>query len=272
MTLRKAVERIAFGVGVTLAQGKSGALGKRAAGLLGNDVIMALGGSARVSSVVVVDPALKEADIEASPKLPQPFPGALLPLMKALAKPARIAECDDKEARKHRIDRPFVDDPLYVVGVLPSKRCTIVVSCGEAQCGVRESALMQAGSVAYMTLGAAMAIGTMRAIDRRVESLEEADPTEVAGIDLEIAADLNEIYDLDITRESYREIYRRLRDRLGIERDYETLQDEMQTLYRATSTFHEHKAEQLLVWLTAAIVILSVFILLGTLVVAAKGG
>ncbi len=272
LTLRKAAERVAFGVGLALAQGKSGDIGKRAARLLGNEVIMALGGSARVSSVVVVDPTLKEADIEAPPKSSWPFPGKLLPLMRELGKPARIAECSDKEVRRHRIDRPFTDDPLYVVGVLPSKRCTIVVSAGEAQCGIRESALMQAGSVAYMTLGAAMAIGTMRAIDRRVESLEVADPTEVAEIDREIAADLNEIYDLDITREAYRAVYRRLRTRLGIKRDYETLRDEMQTLYRATSTFHEHKAEQLLTWLTAAIVILSLFILIGTAVLVGNGG
>jgi len=272
LTLRKAAERVAFGVGLALAQGKSGDIGKRASRLLGNEVIMALGGSARVSSVVVVDPTLKEADVEALPKPSRPFPGKLLPLMRELAKPARIAERSGKEVRRHRIDRPFVDDPLYAAGVLPSKRCTIVVSVGDAQCGIRESALMQAGSVAYMTIGAATAIGTMRAIDRRVESLEVADPTEVAEIDREIAADLNEIYDLDITREAYREVYRRLRTRLGIKRDYETLRDEMQTLYRATSTFHEHKAEQLLTLLTAAIVILSVFILIGTIVLIAKPG
>jgi hypothetical protein len=112
----------------------------------------------------------------------------------------------------------------------------------------------------------------MRAIDRKVEALEAADPTEVAEIDQEIAADLDEIYDLDITREAYREIYRRLRSRLGIKRDYKILRDEMQTLYRATSTFHEHKAERQLALLTAAIVVLSVFILLGTVVLVGNGG
>jgi uncharacterized Rmd1/YagE family protein len=124
-----------------------------------------------------------------------------------------------------------------------------------------------------MTLGAATAIGTMRDIDRRLEHLEGAnDPLSIARIDAEVAADLSEVYDLDITRESYREMYRRLRDRLGIARDYKTLQDRMETLYRATSTFHEDKEERMLVVLTAAIVLLSVFILIGTAVIASHGG
>jgi len=138
---------------------------------------------------------------------------------------------------------------------------------------MRESALMQAGSVAHMAIGAATAIGTMREIDQRLEFLEGgADPTKIAKIDAEIASDLAEIYDLDITRESYRAVYQRLRDRLGISRDYKTLQDRMEMLYRATSTFHEDKEERMLVVLTAAIVLLSVFILIGTVVIASHGG
>jgi len=194
--------------------------------------------------------------------------------METLAEPIRSPDCDDdKKGQRYRLDRPFVDDDLYVVGVLPANRCMVVASRGCAQYGIRESALMQAGSVAYMTIGAATAIGTLREFDRRLERLEGAeDPREIARIDAEIAADLAEIYDLDITRESYRAIYSRFRKRLGITRDYKTLQSKMQTLYRATSTFHEHQEERRLAWLTAAIVALSVLILIGTVIVAGKGG
>lgn len=234
-TLRQITERVAFGVGLTLAQGK-GHLSQKAKRLIGNNVIMALG-SARVSSVVVVDNCLKSRKIE-KPVRKEPFPGALLSLMETLAKPARTPEVRDRHARKYRLDRPFVDGNIYAVGVLPTKRCLVVVSRRDAQYGVRESALMQAGSVAHMTIGAATAIGTMREIDRRLELLEDAkDPKKIAEIDAEIASDLAEIYDLDITRESYRAIYQRLRDRLGISRDYKTLQGKMESLYRATSTF-----------------------------------
>jgi hypothetical protein len=271
-TLRQTMERIAFGVGLSVAQGKSRLVTLRVAHLIGNDVITALG-SARVSSVVVVDPDLTAHQVKGPRKSPAPYPGNLEPLMETLSGRIRAPRFGDGEARKYRLDRPFVDDDIYVAGVLPTQRCIIVVSRGDAQWGSRESALMQAGSVAYMTLGAATAIGTMRDIDRRLEWLEGADdPLSIAKIDAEVAADLGEIYDLDITAESYREFYRRLRIRLGISRDYKILQDKMQALYRATSTAHEHKAEQRLTWLTAAIVILSAFILIGTVVLVGNGG
>jgi hypothetical protein len=131
---------------------------------------------------------------------------------------------------------------------------------------------MQASSAAYMTIGAATAIGTMRAIDRDLERTRDSAPGEIARVDREIAGNLHEIYDLDITREAYRQLYRRLRQRLGITRDYETLQDKMQTLYRATSTQHEVKTQARLVWLTAWIVALSLLILIGTIIVAGKHG
>lgn len=269
-TLRQIAERVAFGVGLTLAQGEGG-LGEREKRHIGNAVITSLG-SARVSSLVVVDKDLKPGKIK-KPVREEPFPGALLSLMNNLACPARSPKARDRHSRKYRLDRPFVDSELYAIGVLPTKRCLVVTSSRDAQYGVRESAFMQAGSIAHMTIGAATAIGTMREIDRRLEFLEDADePRAIAKIDAEIASDLAEIYDLDITRESYRAIYQRLRDRLGITRDYVMLQGKMEMLYRATSTFHARKSERLLVGLTAAIVALSVLILIGTIIVAGKHG
>ncbi len=271
LTLRQAVERIAFGVDLSVAQGKGAEANPTTTRHIGNDVVMTLG-SARVSAVVTVDPELETVDVRKSAK-DNPFPGSLLPLMADLARPMRTPDRHEAKAHKYRLDRPFVDGDIYAAGVIPAKRCLVVVSRDKAQYGVQESALTQAGSVAYMTLGAAAAIGTMREIDRRLEQLEGlGDPTRIAEVDREIAGDLGEIYDLDITRDPYREFYRRLRNRLGITRDYETLQDKMKTLYRATSTFHEQKSERLLVLLTAAIVILSVFILIGTIIVAGKHG
>lgn len=269
-TLRQAVEKIGFGVGLSVAQGSQGPIDLETMRRVGNDVIASLG-SARVSSVVVVDDELSASEVNKS-FTDKPFPGKLLSLMESLAKPLRMPPASDPEARKFRLDRPLDDDDIYAIGVIPTRRCVVVASRFGAQYGSRESALMQAGSVAYMTLGAATAIGTLRGIDNELEHLEGANPSKVAKIDREIAADLNEIYDLDITRESYRRMYRRLRNRLGITRDYKTLQDEMNALYRATSTVHGDKAQRMLAVLTAAIVALSVLILIGTLVLIGKPG
>jgi hypothetical protein len=271
LTLREIIERVGFGVGLTLAQGRTGRADLATERFIGNDVIMSLG-SARVSSVVVTDPDLKAPDVERLVQGDLAFPKPLLSLMKALSVPIRAAQPSDPEGRKYRLDRPFVDDDIYATAVLPTKRCLVVVSRSDAQCGVRESALMQAGSTAYMTIATATAIGTLREIDKQLEHLEGANPLSVATIDREIAADLNEIYDLDITRESYRRMYQRFRDRLGITRDYETLQDEMNALHRAVTTVHADKAQRLLALLTAAIVVLSVLILIGTLVLIGKPG
>lgn len=270
VTLRQVVETIGFGVGLSVAQGSHGRVDLETMRRIGNDVITSLG-SARVSSVVVVDDDLSTSEVKESIR-DRPFPGKLLPLMESLAKPLRMPRASDPEARKFRLDRPFDDDDIYATGVIPTRRCVVVASSADAQYGGRESALMQAGSVAYMTLGAATAIGTLREIDKELEHLEGANPSKVAKIDREIAADLNEIYDLDITRESYRRMYRRLRNRLGITRDYETLQDEMNALHRATSTVHGDKAQRMLAVLTAAIVALSLLILIGTLMLIGKPG
>ena len=270
LSLRQAVEEIAFGVALSVAQGRQGRVGLENMRRIGNDVIMSLG-SSRVSSVVVVDDHLTPWEVTKSIR-DKPFPGKLLPLMEWLAKPLRMPRASDPDARKFRLDRPLDDDDIYAIGVIPTRRCVVVASRKGGQYGSRESAVMQAGSVAYMTLGAATAIGTLREIDRQLEHLEGANPSKVAAIDREIAADLNEIYDLDITRESYRRMYRRLRNRLGITRDYETLQDEMNALHRATSTVHGDKAQRMLAVLTAAIVALSLLILIGTFMLITKPG
>lgn len=270
LTFRQTVEKVAFGVGLSLAQGSSGRADERTMRRIGNDALMALG-SARVSSVVVTDKTLGACAVR-KPAASETFPGGLQALMEELADPIRIADPGDPSGREYRLDQPFVDSDLYAAGVLPTKRCVVVVSRAKAQHGARESALMQAGSVAYLTLGAASAIGTLRVIDSQVEALEGAKPTEVALIDRDVAADLNEIYDLDITAEAYREFYRRLRDRLGITRDYEILRDEMNTLHRAASTVHDDSAQRLLAWLTAGIVGLSLLILIGTVVLVGNGG
>ena len=169
VTVRQASERIAFGVSLSVAQGQTGRASSATARRIGNDVVMSLG-SARVSSVVVVDGDLSSCKVKRPPRC-EPFPGSLASLMEALGKSSRAPLGCDGKAPKYRLDRPFVDSDLYAIGVLPAKRCTVVVSRKGAQWGVKESALMQAGSVAYMTIGAATAIGTMREIDRRLEHL-----------------------------------------------------------------------------------------------------
>jgi hypothetical protein len=259
LTLREATEAIVFAVALGMAQGPTARADMQVKRRIGDDVVTSLG-SSRVSSVVVVDPKFVE-DID--PPRGEAFPGSLESLMCALAGEARIAPPSSIVQRQEfRLDRPFFGRRDYVIGVLPSSSCLVTTVDQERQYGRWESGLMQAGWIAYMAIGAATAIGTLRAIDRDLEGMEGAEPTKIAEIEGEIAVDLHEIYDLDITWNAYRSLYRLLRERLGITRDYQTLQDKMQVLGRETTTRHEVKAQAQLAWLTVAIVALTVLLLI----------
>jgi hypothetical protein len=265
-TLRQIIEAMAFGVALATAWDPADCVTRCR---IGDDVATSLG-SARVSTIVVVDRHLTRCKVEERMESGGP-PGCLKRLMHMLTDDTRTPpRWNRAEQLKYRLDRHFVDQNTYALGVLPQNRCLVIASVGDAQSGRRESGLIQASSAAYMTIGAATAIGTMRAIDRDLEMTGDSESSRIAEIEDEIAGNLHEIYDLDITREAYRQLYRRLRNRLGITRDYETLQGKMSALYRATSTRNEAKAQTRLEVLTAAIVVLSVMILIGTVVVAGK--
>jgi len=260
--LRQGAEVLAFALGLRLAQGRSGRVTRETMRRIGDDVVTSLG-SARVSSVLVVD------NITADEIRTDTPPEKHSDLMAKIARETRPPINLDGY-RRFRLDQAFVDDKTYVIGVVPTKRCLVTTCAAEAQRGWYQSGLMQAGSLAHMTVGAATAIGTLRAIDRDLEELKRADPSKIADIDDDIAIDLREVYDLDITSEEYRRLYRRLRNRLGITSDYQALQDKMATLYRSMSTQHGVKSQMQLNLLTAAIVVLSVLILIAGIVAASK--
>jgi hypothetical protein len=262
LTLRQATEAIMYSVALRMAQGPTARAGIRVKQGIGDDVVTSLG-SSRVSSVVVVDPEFAKA---IGPPGDEVFPGSLGSLMCTLAGEARIAPPSSiAQRQKFRLDRPFFDRRDYAIGVLPSTNCVVATVDPKGQRGREESGLMQAAWIAYMAIGAATAIGTMRAFDRDLERMEGSKPTKIAKIEGEIAVDLHEIYDLDITWNAYRHLYRLLRDRLGITRDYKTLQEKMQALDRETTTRYEDSTQKQLVWLTAVIVALTVLLLIITL-------
>ncbi len=260
-TLRQTTEIIAFAVAMRLARGSTGSLKREVQNRIGNEVVTALG-TARVSAAVLIDPELREADVADSDP-DRDLPGSLGALMTACSYGTRPPSTPwpRKVKRKHRLDRPFVDSSDYAVGMLPRTRCLIVTNTGTGTDKPKEKLLNRVGAVAYMAIGGATAIGTLREIDCGLEGLEGASPRKIAAIDGEIATDLHEIYDLDITRETYRHLYARLRDRLGITADYKTLQKKMDALYRTNMTIYSDRAERLLIWLTGAIVILTLFVL-----------
>lgn len=255
LTMRQGTEVLAYCLARKLATASVRTVDAKAARRIGDEVVTALG-SARVSSVLVVDDELAVEDIRAGDAAHLPRHHDLM---------AKIARETRRPAfpagfRQYRLDRALVDDDAYVVGVVPTKRCVVVSCAGGAQHGWYQSGLMQAGSITHMTIGAASAIGTLGAIDRDLEEVDDAEPDKITAIDGEIATDLRELYDLDITSESYRRLYRLLRRRLGITRDYQALEEKMMALYRATSTKHEVETQKRLARTNRMLILISIFI------------
>jgi hypothetical protein len=265
LTLRRATEAVAFAVALRMAQGRSGTVKPRVREEIGDEVVSAFGNS-RVSSVLAVD-RLDRTHLD-NPRPGKAFPRSLESVMGTLAGRARIPSPSSTPDRRYRLDRPYIDHEDYAIGVLPSNRCLVMISDRQAQFGRWDSGLMQAAWIAYTAIGAAGAIGTMRAINRDLEIVDRSNPNDIAAIEHEVAVDLHEIYDLDITWEAFRLRYRRLRKQLGITSDYEALRGKLEALYRETSAHFEARSELRLLVLTAAIVALSFLILAGTILLA----
>jgi hypothetical protein len=261
--LREATEAITFAVALRMAQGPTGSVPRQLGKEIGNEVVTSLGNS-RVSSVVVVDDKFTSKQKQPDDSwLNEALPGSLGPLLDSLS--GEVCVPLSGQSRKYRLDRPYIDHDDYAIGVLPSNRCLVVTSAHDAQCGRARSGLMQAGWMAYTVIGAASAIGAIRAINRDLETVERSSPGEIGKLEGEVTVDLHEIYDLDITWEAYRLRYRRLREQLGITSDYEALHSKLNALYRETSARFEAKTQQRLLLLTIVIAVASVFVLGATI-------
>jgi hypothetical protein len=248
-------EAIAFAVALRMAQGPYGRIDQEGGREIGDGIVTALGNS-RVSSAVVVDDALERHELE-DPGVA--FPGKLGALMKTLAGEVRVPDgANATVPSQYRLDHAYIDHGDFAIGVLPSNRCLVVTTDPKAQDGREDSALMQAGWIAYTVIAAASAIGTMRAINGALETVNRSSPKQIAGLEHEVAVDLHELYDLDITWEAYRIRYRRLRKQLGITSDYQALRGKLEALYRESSAGFEAKSQRWLILLTAVIALFSV--------------
>jgi hypothetical protein len=258
LTLRQTTETSLFAAALRMVVGPGASADRDTRERIGDRVLMALSAS-RASSVVVVDEKLNKQECAES-RSEGRFPGSLGHLMQEIAGPIHIASGND-----YRLDRSFFDEDDYAIGVLPANRCIVVTTDPCSQMGYQESGLLEAGWIAYMVIGAATATGMMRAIYHEIEQVDQSKPNAIAAIEREVVVDLHEIYDLDITWEQYRHRYGLLRDALGITRDYESLQCKLDALSRETRTRFEGTAQMRLMWLTAAIVLLTLVVVVVTM-------
>jgi len=273
VTLRGFTETTLFVVTALMTRGPGASTGGRTRREIGDRIVASLSAS-RVSSIVVVDDENQiEADHEQEPSKGGTGARSSSPVLELLAKEiTRPARTEPDALRRLRLDRSMFDRSAYATAVLPADRCLLTVGNGCAQHGLRTSALLEASWAAYMAIGAATATGLIRSVFREISLSDRYTPDQIADVEREAMVDLHETYDIEITVEAYRRRYRDLRDQLGIEAEYEALRRKLEALYRETITRTEGRSDQRLRGLTWAIVILSAFILVGTLVLIFKPG
>ncbi|HSS41488.1 MAG TPA: hypothetical protein VLK37_02950 [Solirubrobacterales bacterium] len=273
LTLRMFTEATLFATATAMTGGPGAMLGKTAKRTLGDRIVTSLSAS-RVSSVAVIGPDCAEAmegtETTAVEK------GEETMLEKSLASLAtdivKPLKCNDETLSTYRLDEFLFDRPGYVSAVLPDDRCIVTIGSPRVQKGLETSLLLEAGWTAYMVIGAATATGLIRSVFREIAVSDRSRPELIADIEREAIVDLHETYDIEVTVEAYRKHYRLLRKYLGIANEYKALSAKLEALHRETSTRYEARSEQRLTLLTWAIVILSAFILVGTLVLIFKPG
>jgi hypothetical protein len=275
LTLRKFTETTLFSLATSMTGGPNASLDRTSQQTLGDRIVTSLSAS-RVSSVAVVGPDRQQASQREETESPTPqereeagLETTLESLGKSIAHPLKS---EKKALNTYRLDKFLFDRPGYVSAVLPDDRCVITIGSPRVQTGLDTSVLLEAGWTAYMVIGAATATGLIRSVFREIAVSDRAKPELIADIEREAIVDLHETYDIEVTVEAYREHYCVLREHLGITKEYEALSDKLEALHRETSTRFEGRSEQRLTLLTWAIVILSAFILVGTLVLIFKPG
>lgn len=259
LTLRRIAEATFYETALRMVQGPHDAADQNTQRELGDRVLTSLSAS-RTSAAVFIDKEFERGKSLQAERAGA-FPGSLEDLMQSIARPLRI-----KPRQRYRLDRFLFDEDHYAIGVLPANRCVVVTSDSKAQCSQEQSALVEIGWVAYMVIGAATATGMMRALYSDIENVGTSSPEAIAAIEREVVVDLHEIYDLDITWEVYKHRYRMLRDRLGITRDYAALQSKLTALSQETNTRFDDSVQTRLMWLTAAIVLLTFVAVIVTVV------
>lgn len=261
LTLRKFTEATLFSLAAAMSAGPGASLRERSRRALGDRIVTSLSAS-RVSSVAVVGEG-REGEEEC--RLDETVAG----LGGLIATPLKSRA---SALRTYRLDDYLFDRRGYASAVLPDDRCVITVGATCVQRGLDTSLLLETGWTAYMVIGAATATGLIRSVFREIAESDRAKPDRIADIEREALVDLHETYDIEITVEAYRMHYGRLRQHLGINAEYEALSSKLQALFRETSTRYEARSERRLTLLTWAIVILSAFILAGTLALIFKSG
>ncbi len=217
--------------------------------------------SSRASGITVIDPQLQPADVRRWHESNPPAQNALLPralpeLVRAVSGRIYLAHTP-----AYRVDRPFLDKDCYTRVAVPAASSLITTVTAASQRRYEESGLLQSVFSGYMVLGAATAQSLIRSSYHEIEA--HSDPKQFSEISKEFTRDFHEIYDLDITWESYKRTYREILKQFEIMNDYEALHRKVEMLFDATvAEFAEWQHTRLwfVTWLLVFVAVVTVVV------------
>jgi hypothetical protein len=165
--------------------------------------------------------------------------------------PVRIAEVFGLFAQRDRAFLPTPQDRVDLLATggrshltwrIPSEHIMITAYSRETDDFPSFSSLNLAGWFAYMALGVTCAWQTMYSLTHDTDKLRDIAKLSQLGHDR--IMDLEDVYDLDVAWPAYADFYRRVRELLGVDQEYNQIKDRLELLFRFAQVEQQTREER----------------------------
>ena len=162
--------------------------------------------------------------------------------------PGPIAEVFELFAQRDQAFLPTPEDRIdvlatgggaYMTWRIPREHILVTACARGAEQFPDFSALNLASWFAFITVGVTCAWQTMRSLTHEIEKID--DITDISRLGHDRIIDLEDVYDLDVALPAYAAFYRRVRQVLGVQREYEDIKERFTLLF--TFTQAEQRAQ-----------------------------
>jgi hypothetical protein len=197
-----------------------------------------------------------ESPIQRQSWWPSPVPAAPATVADlAAGVPGPIAELFELFAQRDRAFVPTPEDRVDVLATgggahmtwrIPREHIIVTAYSRGAEQFPDFSSLNLASWFSFIAVGVTCAWQTMRSLTHEIEKI--SDITDISRLGHDRIIDLEDVYDLEVASPAYANFYRRVRDLLGVQREYEDIKDRFNLLFTfaraGQRTRDEHKREE----------------------------
>ena len=152
--------------------------------------------------------------------------------------PGPIAELFELFAQRDQAFLPTPEDRIdvlatgggaYMTWRIPREHILVTAYARGADQFPDFSALNLASWFAFIAIGVTCAWQTMRSLTHEIEKID--DITDISRLGHDRIIDLEDVYDLDVASPAYADFYRRVRQLIGVQREYEDIKDRFTLLF-----------------------------------------